>query len=85
MLDTIFVSVFSSQCQIADLFKVHLVLFHFFAVTMPEIPYNCIVGKSDFASGILLLGSIFPSFSEYFSDFLWSIYPTFLQYFPNFQ
>ena len=28
---------------------------------------DIIVGKSDFASGILILESIFPNFSEYFS------------------
>ena len=43
-----------------------------------------IVGKSDFSSGSCLLGSIFPSFLEYFSEFL-EYFPNFPEYFQNFH
>ena len=43
-----------------------------------------IVGKSDFASGILILGSIFPNFPEYFSEFSGVFFRIFPSIFPNF-
>ena len=43
-----------------------------------------IVGKSDFASGILILGSTFPNFPEYFSKFSRVFFRIFPCIFPNF-
>jgi len=43
-----------------------------------------IVGKSDFASGILIFGSIFPNFPKYFSEFSGVFFRIFQSIFPNF-
>ena len=42
-----------------------------------------IVGKSDFEYGILMLGSIFPNFPEYFSEFFGVFFRIFPSIFPN--